>query len=458
MGDDTVTDRDPDDFAQFAQMFENASREERRAGQGRGPVDPTTRARRRKRARIIALAVVGVIVAATATYVPLALNAPVGAAAATTHRPDVAPGAAAALALPPEGQSAISVSGADVYLGPNASGILASSGGDGAAPIASISKLITAMVILNAKPLSGSAAGPTITFSKADHALYDKYYVLNATIAPMPTGTSMSERNALETMLVVSACNYAEAMSGWAFGSNAGFVSATKKWLAANGLGHTKMVEPTGLDPRNTSTPSDLIALGKLAMANPALAEIVAKTGLDIPFLTGMPSTNTLLGSDGVNGIKTGTLEDFGSDLLYSAVVPVTGIDKPLTVIGVVLGGATRDSVNNDVIHLIDSLKAGFHEVLVAEDDEKVGTYTTPWGASATMVLGSSASVFTYSNTKITSTMTISTLKTGKDGEKVGSVTWTAGTSTVTVPVLLKGNIRPPTAWWRLTHPQELWK
>ncbi|MEO7721080.1 MAG: D-alanyl-D-alanine carboxypeptidase [Pseudolysinimonas sp.] len=451
-----MTDRDPDDFAQFAQMFENASRDERRVGHG--PVDPATRAGRRKRTRIIALVVVGVIVAAIAVYVPLTLNAPVGAAAATLHRPDVPQGAAAVLALPPEGESAISVSGADVYLGTGASGILAASGGDGAAPMASISKLITAMVILNKKPLAGSSPGPTITFSKADHALYDKYYVLNATIAAMPTGSSMSERDALETMLVVSACNYAEAMIDWAFGSNAGFVSAAKKWMTANGLTHTTMVESTGLDARNTSTPSDLIALGKLAMANPVVAELVAKPSLDVPFLTGMSSTNTLLGADGVNGIKTGTLEDFGSNLLYSATVPVTGLDKPLTIVGVVLGGATRESVNDDVTHLIDSLKAGFHEVPVAEDGEKVGRYSTPWGASATMVLGSSASVFTYSNAKITSTMTTSTLKTGNDGEKVGSVTWKAGTSTVTVPVLLQGNIRPPTAWWRLTHPQDLWK
>src|SRR3954447_17665924 len=108
-------------------MFENASRDERRAENGRGPVDPTTRARRRKRTRIVALIVVGVIVAAIATYVPLALNAPIGAAAATTHRPDVSPAAPGPLVLPPEGQSAISGAGADAYLGAGASGILASS-------------------------------------------------------------------------------------------------------------------------------------------------------------------------------------------------------------------------------------------------------------------------------------------------------------------------------------------
>ncbi len=449
-----MTDRDPDDFAQFAEMFENATRDER----GGGSMDPSTRARRRKRGRIAALIVVGVIVATIATYVPLTLTAPIGAAAATTHRPDVAAGAAAKLDLSNDGESAVSVSGADEYLGSGASGIFASTGGDGVAPMASISKLITAMVILNARPLTTSSPGPTITFSKADHALYDKYYVLGATIAAMPTGSSMSEHDAIETMLVVSACNYSEAMADWAFGSTAGFVSAARKWLAANGMTHTTMVESTGIDTRNTSTPSDLITLGKLAMANPVVAEIVAKPGLDIPFLTGMPSTNTLLGTDGVNGIKTGTLENSGSDLLYSATFFVTGVDKALTVVGVVLGGASRDSVNGDVTRLIDSLKAGFHQVPVAEDGQKVGTYSTPWGASATMVLANGASVSTYSNTPITSTMTTSTLKTGADGEKVGSVTWKAGTSTVTVPVILKGSITPPTAWWRLTHPAELWK
>ena len=50
--------------------------------------------------------------------------------------------------------------------------------------------------------------------------------------------------------------------------------------------------------------------------------------------------------------------------------------------------------------------------------------------------------------------MTTTTLTTGKDGEKVGVVTWTAGTATVTSPVLLQGTIRQPTAWWRLTHPK----
>ena len=449
-----MSDRGNDDFARFAELFEHGTVDGAPA-----PRDPVLRARRRKRGRIVALIIVGVILVSVGVYVPLALTAPVGAAAAETHRPDVAPPAAAALAMPSEGESAVSVAGADQYLGASASGILASAGGDAPVPMASISKLITAMVILNAKPLSSATdAGPTLTFDKTDHALYDKYYVLNATIAAMPTGSSMSEHDALETMLVVSACNYAEAVSDWAFGSQAAFLSATKKWLAANGMTHTTMVESTGIDAHNVSSPSDLITLGKLAMANPAVAAMAAKTSLDIPFLQGMANTNDLLGRDGVTGLKTGTLDGYGSNLLFSASVLVTGLTAPLTVVGVVLGGATRESVDTDVTRLIDSLKAGFHQVPVATYQEPVGTYTTPWGASAKMVLANAASVYTYSNTPITSTMTTTTLTTGKDGEKVGSVTWKAGISSVTVPVVLDGSIAPPTAWWRLTHPTELWK
>ena len=413
--------------------------------------------RRRWRRLLGSLIAVVVVIAVVATYVSLTLTAPVGAAAATVHRPDFVSPAAAVIALPKVGEAAVSVSGADALLGTTADGVFASSGGNSPMPMASISKLITALVILNAKPLGTSGNGPTITWSKADHDLYDKYYLLNATIAAMPTNSTMSEHDALETMLVVSACNYAEAMADWAFGSNAGFVSAARRWLKANGLTGTTMIEPTGVDARNTSTPSDLIAIGKLAMANPAITTIVAKTSLDVPSLAGMPNTNDLLGTDGVDGIKTGTLVPGGSDLLFSAVVPV-GTNTPLTVTGVMLGGDSRASVDSDVRSLISSLTSGFHTDQLGTAGQVVGSYSTPWGAKASMILGKSASTFTWSNTPITSTMTTTTLKTGASGETVGSVTWTAGKTKISVPVILKGKIKGPSSWWRLTHPQLLGK
>jgi D-alanyl-D-alanine carboxypeptidase (penicillin-binding protein 5/6) len=358
--------------------------------------------------------------------------------------------------MSPEGASAISISGGEDYLGPDASGIWMAAGGDDARPMASISKLITAMVVLEAKPLaSADDAGPTITFSKADHALYDKYYLLGATIAAMPTGSRMSEREALETMLIPSASNYAEAIAGWAFGSQSAFVSAAKKWLAANGLTRTTIVEPTGIDPRNTSTPSDLIALARLALADPTVSAIASMPRLSVAGMDAMPNTNDLLGSYGITGLKTGTLDDSGSNLLFTGTMTLRD-DVSLDFIGVVLGGYTRQSVDADVAALLNSISAGFHEVPLGISGQQVGTYTTPWDESARMVLGKDASIFTWSDTPIEVSMHTTTLTTGADGEEVGSVTWTAGPNTVTVPVVLEGSISPPDQWWRLTHPFEL--
>jgi D-alanyl-D-alanine carboxypeptidase (penicillin-binding protein 5/6) len=412
--------------------------------------------RRRKRRRITGLIVAVVVFALVATYVAVTLTAPVGAATVVARNPAVVQPVAASIVLPADGESAVSVAGADDYIGSTASGILASSGGDHPLPMASISKIITALVVLNAKPLGASGTGPTINFTRPETELYEKYFALNATIAPMPIGTSMSEYDALETMLVPSACNYAEALAEWAYGSDGAFLYATRVWLKAHGLTGTTMIEPTGLDARNTSTPTDLITIGKLAMANPAIATIVGKPNVDaVPSLSNFINTNDLLGVDGVTGIKTGTLDSAGSDLLFSATETV-GTPAPITITGVVLGGDSRAAVDSDVKALITSITGGFQTVQVGTQGAVVGTYSTPWGASASMVLAKSASALVWSNTKITSTLSTTSPGNARNGQSVGSITYVAGKTTVTVPVVLKGSIAGPSAWWRLTHPFQL--
>ncbi len=274
------------------------------------------------------------LLAATGGYVARALTAPVNPPAVTTQVPPVPVGGAAALAAVPASASAISISGADEYLGEGASGIWSSSGTGDPLPIASITKLITALVILDAVPLaSADDPGPTITFSKADHDLYDRYYVQGATIAPMPTGTSMSLHDALATMLIPSASNYAEALSSRIFGSQNAFLGATRDWLSAHGLTGTTITEPTGISPRNTSTTADLLAIGKLAAANPTIAQIVATSSISLPGAGQLHNTNGLLGTSGITGLKTGTLGHGTYSLLYTATL-VVGTAEPLAVTG----------------------------------------------------------------------------------------------------------------------------
>ena len=121
-----------------------------------------------------------------------------------------------------------------------------------------------------------------------------------------------------------------------------------------------------------------------------------------------MSNTNDLLGSDGITGLKTGNLGEGSYNLLYSASLDV-GAAEPLSVTGVVLGGHSRQSSIATSWRLLDSIRGGFHEVPVATRGQEVGSYTTPWGSTARMVVAESASIFTWSDTPITATMQTTT-------------------------------------------------
>jgi D-alanyl-D-alanine carboxypeptidase (penicillin-binding protein 5/6) len=448
----TTQHQSPDELSDLAELM----RHEHEFPDRRDPVDHEVRRARLRRGLIIAATVITVVLLAAGGYVGWALTAPLSAPVITSQAPPAVAHSAAAIALPSEGASAISISGADDYLGAAASDIWATSGTDEPRPIASISKLITALVVLDRRPLaSADDPGPLITFDKADHDLYDRYYVMGATIAAMPTGSSMSLHDALATMLIPSASNYAEAVSTWAFGSQSAFLSATRDWLAAHGLTGTTIVEPTGISPRNTSTPTDLLTIGKLAAANPAIAQIVATPWLSLPALGEMSNTNDLLGSDGITGLKTGNLGEGSFSLLYTASLDV-GAAEPLSVTGVVLGGHSRQSVRAGVLALLDSICGGFHEVPLIPRGQQVGSYSTSWGSTARMVVAEDASIFTWSDTPITTSMQTTTPRAYEDGEVVGNITWSAGPNTATAVVEVEGSITPPTDWWRLTHPSEL--
>jgi D-alanyl-D-alanine carboxypeptidase (penicillin-binding protein 5/6) len=448
----TTDHRSSDALSDFSDLMSSAQ-DFPEAGAKRS--DPNRR-RRRHRGLLVVTVVFALLLAALGGYVGWALTAPLPEPMATAQAPEVAVPAPVSLALPSEGASAISVSGGDDYLGADASGIWATSGTDEPRPIASISKLITALVVLEAWPLAGvDDPGPRIVFDKADHDLYDEYYVLGATIAAMPTGSSMSLHEALATMLIPSASNYAEAVSTWAFGSQSAFVGAARRWLAANNLTGTTIVEPTGISRRNTSTPSDLLTIARLAAAHPVIAEIVATPSLSLPGPGVVYNTNGLLGQGGVTGLKTGNLGEGSYNLLYTATLEV-GAAAPLSVTGVMLGGTWEESVDSSVLALLDSIRSGFHRVPVAERGQEVGSYTTAWGASARVIIADDASIFTWSDTPIVATMETTTPSTYEDGESVGSITWSAGPHTVTSALEVEGTIEPPTAWWRLTHPSEL--
>ncbi|MGO4782318.1 D-alanyl-D-alanine carboxypeptidase family protein [Cryobacterium sp. W22_MBD10_FK3] len=406
---------------------------------------PLSRRQVYRRRRIAFFGVLAVVLAAAAYLTSTGL-APVSSVAAALTEPPALTQPAVAPAWPEQGAGAIGAVGFD--------GVLGSSGDQASVPIASITKMVTALVILDAKPLAGDEVGPEITFTDKDVDIYYDAIAENGSVAPVVSGMVLSQREAFETMLIPSANNYSVSLAVWAFGSVDAYLTAAADYLAANGLTGTTVADTSGISAQSVSNPADLVAIGKLVMANPALASIVAMPSAVIPTVGTVVNTNKLLGVDGVDGIKTGTTDEAGACLLFAVDVPVG--DTSVTLVGVVLGGETHSELNESILSLIGSVEPGFRTVTLVEAGTSFGTFTTPWGQTGQAVAETSESTVVWSDTPVTSTVDIAEVTLGDEGDPVGSVDVTVGAETVTVPLVLDQTITDPGPFWRWTHPGDV--
>jgi len=404
---------------------------------------PLNRRQVYRRRRLAVFGTVAVLLA-TAFYLPTTLLAPLSPAAASVTPYEVPATTAAKLTWPGYGASAIGAVGID--------GVLGSSGSEKALPIASLSKVITALVVLEKKPLESTKDnGPTIDFTSADVQIYNDYVRDNGKVEPVSPGMELTQRQVLQLTLVASANNYAQSLVNWAFGSEATYVKAANVWLDEHGLDHTSMSDATGMSPKNRSTATDLVELAKLALADPTVAKIVGTKTIQIPNIGKVTNTNDLLGIDGVKGIKTGTLDEAGACLLFTADYTIGNRD--VTVVGVVLGGEDHPSLDRSIRKLLKSASKGFQEVPLVDKGDVFGTYSTAWGDTSNLVATESKSVVVWRGTPISMDVAAESVGLEPAGTDAGSLTFTVGDETIAVPLELSDSIDDPGAEWRLTHP-----
>ena len=195
---------------------------------------------------------------------------------------------------------------------------------DAVTPIASISKLLTAMVVLDAQP---DLQAP-ITIDRATVRMA-KYSVLK-----LPAGTTLPRGEALKLALVPSDNRAAEALAQNYPGGLPAFMEAAKAKIAALGLAHTIIEEPTGLSANNQATAQDLATLARAASNYPDIARLtaIARDSTDIGGKTvSYHNANVLVGSPGWQVLvsKTGTTREAGKCL----VMRVNKANRHLTVV-----------------------------------------------------------------------------------------------------------------------------
>lgn len=329
-------------------------------------------------------------------------------------------------------------------------GILVQFGSKRQLPIASITKIITALVVLEKVPLSSGDTGPNIKLTENDRLIYQKSISAGAASQPVVVGGSVTQRQMLQAILLPSAANYSETMAIWAYGSVDNYLAAANAWLAKNGLTQTKVVDTSGLLSGNVSTTSDLIKLGRLALKNSALSSIVSLKKVDIPGIGEVNNSNDLIGELGVNGIKTGTTSAAGACLLFSSTIKVG--DEKVTIAGVLVGADSRSQQSVDVVNLLKSVQPGFRQVKLVSRGQEFANYSTAWGQSAKLISDKDINAVVWSDTPISIKVNADKIKTIKTGEKTGEIIVSIDKRVIEQPLATDGTIDSPGVFWRLTH------
>ncbi|HEY8609561.1 MAG TPA: serine hydrolase [Noviherbaspirillum sp.] len=178
-------------------------------------------------------------------------------------------------------------------------------------PIASLTKLMTAMVVLDAR----LDMNEEIAIDESD------VDTLKFSSSRVPVGVVLTRRALLELALMSSDNRAAHALARTFPGGHAGFGRAVREKLLALQMHDTSIQEPTGLSPHNRSTAADLVKMTAAASAYPEISQITTETG-DLVDMNGRlvqyRNTNRLVGRDGWDIMlsKTGFTREAGRCLV----------------------------------------------------------------------------------------------------------------------------------------------
>jgi D-alanyl-D-alanine endopeptidase (penicillin-binding protein 7) len=189
--------------------------------------------------------------------------------------------------------------------------VLLSKDADAPVPIASLTKLMTAMVVLDTKP----------NMEEKISILEDDVDTLKNSRSHVRVGTTLERGDVLHLALMSSDNRAAAALARTYPGGNQAFVKAVRAKVKALGMSQTNIDEPTGLSPGNMSTASDLAKMAAAAATYPEIRDITTNrsesfrmNGRNVAF----HNTNRLVGASGwdVRMSKTGFTNEAGHCLI----------------------------------------------------------------------------------------------------------------------------------------------
>lgn len=241
-------------------------------------------------------------------------------------------------------------------------------------PIASITKLMTALVTLDhARPGDLMAVPPGAPA------------VGGSTVNLVP-GERLTVRDLLEATLIQSANDAAYTLAvNVGGGSEAAFVQMMNARARRLGLADTHFMTPHGLDaPGQLSSARDVTSLARMAMQKPVIREIVREPTETIAGGRFLETWNDLLSSfPGVVGVKTGHTSAAG----WSQVAAARG--HGFTIYATLLGSPSREERNADLAELLSWGLAQYRAVPVISSSRVYARAETSFGRGPVRLVAS---------------------------------------------------------------------
>ena len=371
---------------------------------------------------------------------------PIPAVSPTASLPvqETVPGTMPTIPWPTTGSAVVGVSGL---------GLIASSENEKPLAAASVTKVMTALIVLTDKPLQKDEPGPSITITDADVQSYQADLAEKQSVVEVQLGEQLTEFELLEGLLIPSANNFAETLARWDAGSIDRFVVAMNKRASDLHLTHTTFADTSGASPESVSTPGDLMALGMEAMRLEVFAQIVAMPQADLPIAKTVYNVDGVLGQSGIIGIKTGSGLAEGANFLFAAAAQVDG--HALTLFGCVMGQPSLARAFAAAKSLIASMKSNLHVRRVIARNQAVASYVTPWGGQSDLVSTVDVDLAEWPGMILRQRLDASTLTVDKPlaaGTREGSEHLSIGDYSLDVELVTGSPLYPPGRLWRLTR------
>jgi serine-type D-Ala-D-Ala carboxypeptidase (penicillin-binding protein 5/6) len=409
-----------------------------------------TRRRRRFAFRGILIALVVVVVVAGG----LAIRASTESVPALTMKRELATsvslsGIQPKLAWPATGEAAVEVEGMTS---------LGSSGPNQPRPIASLAKIMTALVVLQDHPLSPNQSGFRLSVSAADVADYQNRAAQQESVVEVSDGETLNELQLLQALLVASGNNIAFILANYDAGSSSAFVAKMNNTARQLGMAHTTYTDPSGLASTTVSTASDQVILATRAMANPVFARVVAMRSVNLPVAGTIANFNTAVGTQGFVGVKTGSDAESGGCLVFANTQTVSG--RAVTILGAVLGQAAGQpdttaltgAATDAATALVHSITASLAVRTVLPAGTVVAVVTNASGTKSSATTSGALTTFGFADQNVPLSMTMDPLGSHLSaGQTVATVSTTASSGESTTATA-SSSLPGPTLKWRLSH------